>query len=119
MNTIKKNTGTVIDCGEEADMAVNTEKTRYACVLMSRHKNAGTNRNTQTGNRSFENVAQFKCYGTTGTNENLLDYEIKRSVISDYACCRSFGELLFSRLLCESRGLKHTKYNVVSSFVCV
>jgi hypothetical protein len=26
---------------------------------------------------------------------------------------------LFSRLLCESRGLKHTKYNVVSSFVCV
>jgi hypothetical protein len=34
-------------------------------MLMSRHQNAGQNRNIKVANRSFENVAQFIYLGTT------------------------------------------------------
>jgi hypothetical protein len=35
--------------------------------------------NQQTGNTCFENVAQFLYLGTTITNQNLIQEEIKRS----------------------------------------
>jgi hypothetical protein len=36
-------------------------------MLMSRHQNAGQNRDIKIANRCFENVAQFKYLGTTVT----------------------------------------------------
>jgi hypothetical protein len=53
---------------------VNAEKTKYK--LLSRHKNAGQNHNIKIGDRSFENVAQFKYLGMTVTNQNLIREEI-------------------------------------------
>jgi hypothetical protein len=47
-------------------------------MLLSRHQNAGQNHDTKTGNRCFENVAQFKYLGTTVTNQNLIREEIKK-----------------------------------------
>jgi hypothetical protein len=41
-------------------------------MLLSRHQNAGQNKNVHIGDRSFENVAQFKYLGTTVTNQNLI-----------------------------------------------
>jgi hypothetical protein len=39
IETIKKNTQTLIDASKEFGLEVNTEKTKY--MLLSRHKNAG------------------------------------------------------------------------------
>jgi hypothetical protein len=42
IDTIKKNTQTLIDASKEVGLDVNTEKTKY--ILLSRHQNAGQNR---------------------------------------------------------------------------
>jgi hypothetical protein len=47
-------------------------------MLLSRHQNVGQNRDIKkTKNRLFENVSQFKYLGTTVTNQNLIQEEIK------------------------------------------
>jgi hypothetical protein len=45
---------------------------------------------------------QFKYLGTTVTNQNLIQKEIKRRLDSDNACYRSVWTLLSSRLLSKS-----------------
>jgi hypothetical protein len=51
-----------------------------------RHQNAGQNHNIKTGNRCFENVAQFRYLGTTVINQNLIQEEIKRRLNLGNAC---------------------------------
>jgi hypothetical protein len=75
IDTIKKNTLILIDASKEIGLEVNTEKTKY--MALSRHQNAGQNHDINIGNRWFENVAQFRYSGTTITNENLIQEEIK------------------------------------------
>jgi hypothetical protein len=50
-------------------------------------------------NRSFENLAQFKYFGTTLTDQNLIQEETKRRLNSGDACYHSVQKLLSSRLL--------------------
>jgi hypothetical protein len=66
VNTIKKNTKTLIDASKEVGLEVNTEKTKH--MLMSRHQNAGDNRNIKTSSIYFQNVAEFKYLGRAVTN---------------------------------------------------
>jgi hypothetical protein len=40
-------------------------------MLVSRDQNAGQNREIKIGNRSFENVSQFKYFGTTVINQKF------------------------------------------------
>jgi hypothetical protein len=70
IDTIKKNTETLIDASKEVGLEINIEKTKY--MLLSRHQNAGQNRNLRMTNRSFGNVSQFKYLGTTVRNQNLI-----------------------------------------------
>ena len=56
---------------------------------MFRNQNAGQNGNIQIGNKSFETVEQFKCLGTTRTNQNSIHEEIKTRLKSGNACCYS------------------------------
>jgi hypothetical protein len=58
IDTIKRNTETVIDASREGGLEINTEETKY--IFLSRHQNKGPNHDMKIASRSFENVAQFK-----------------------------------------------------------
>jgi ribosomal protein S2 len=70
--------GALIDADKEVGLEVNTEKTKY--MLLSRHQNAGQTHNMKIGNRCFENVVQLRYLGTTITDQNMIQEEIKRSL---------------------------------------
>jgi hypothetical protein len=70
IDTIKKNTESLIYASKEIGLEINVEKTKY--MLLSRHQNAGQNRDVKIANTLFENVSQFKYLGTTVTNRNLI-----------------------------------------------
>jgi ribosomal protein S2 len=58
-------------------------------MLLSCHQNAGQNDNIKIANRCFENMAKFRYLGTTITNKNLIQEEIKRRLNSRNACYHS------------------------------
>jgi hypothetical protein len=68
-------------------------------VLLSRHQNEGQNRNVKIANRCFENVAQFRYFGTSVENQNLIQEKIGIKLNSCNACYRSVQKLLSSSLL--------------------
>jgi hypothetical protein len=100
IDTINKNTQTLIDASKEAGLEVNVEKTKY--MLVSWDQNAGQNREIKIDNRSFENVSQFKYLGMAVTKQNFIQEEIKRRLNSGDACHHSVQNLLSSRLLSEN-----------------
>jgi hypothetical protein len=50
IDIIEKNTETLIDASKEVGVEINVEKTKY--MLLSRHQNAGQNRDIEIANRS-------------------------------------------------------------------
>jgi hypothetical protein len=87
----------LLGASKEVDIEANIEKSKY--MLQSRHQNSGKKRDIKIANRSFENVPQFKYLGTTVTNQNFIQEEIKRRWNSGNACYHSFQNLSSSRLL--------------------
>ena len=73
---------------------------------MSRDQNAGQNSNIQIGNKSFETEEQFKCLGTTLTNQNSIHEEITSRSKSGNTCHHSVQNLLSSSLLSENVKIK-------------
>jgi hypothetical protein len=65
IDTMKKNTETLIDARKEVGLEINVEKTKY--MFLSHHQNVGQNWDIKIANRSFENVSQFKYLGMTVT----------------------------------------------------
>jgi hypothetical protein len=80
-------------------------------MLVSSHQNAGRGHDTKIANRSSENLAQFRHLGTTVTNQNLIQEEIKRRLNSDNTCYHSVQNLLFSGLL--SKNIKIRIYKTI------
>jgi hypothetical protein len=70
MDTIKKNTETLMDAGKEVGQERKAERTKH--MLLPLHQNAGQNRDVQIANISFENVSHFKLLGTTVTDQTLI-----------------------------------------------
>jgi hypothetical protein len=104
IDTINKNTETLIDASKGVGLEVNLENTKY--MLVSHNQNAAQNWDIIIGNRSFENISQFKYLGTAVTNENLIQEEIKRRLNSGNACY-----LLSSHLL--SKNVKVRIYKTI------
>jgi hypothetical protein len=100
IDTIKRNTETLIDASKEVGLEINVEKSKY--MLLSCHQNEGQNWDIKITNSSFENVSQFKYLWTTVTNQNLIQEEIKRRFNSGNVCYHSVQNLLSSRLLSKN-----------------
>jgi hypothetical protein len=97
IDSIKKNTETLIDSSKEVGLEVNAEKAKY--MLLSHHQNAEQTHDIKIANRSFENVAQLRYLGMTVTNQNLIQEEIKRRLNSGNACYHSNQNPVFSSVV--------------------
>ena len=71
---------------------------------MSGDQTVGRNHTKNIDNSSFERVEQFKYLGTTLTNQNSIQEEIKNRLKSRNFCYYSMHNLLSSSLL--SKNLK-------------
>jgi hypothetical protein len=107
-DNIEKNPEALLDAGKEVGLEVNSEKTKY--MLMS-HKKAGQKHGIKIANRSFKGVAKFKYLGTTLTDQNCMQEEIKSRLNLGNACYHSVQSLLSSRLL--SRNVKVKIYKTI------
>ena len=88
---------------------MNADKTTY--MVMSRDRNAGRSHSMKIENSSFEMVEQFKYLGTSLTNQNCIQKEIKSRLKLGNACCHLVQNLLSSILL--SKNLKINTYRTI------
>jgi hypothetical protein len=107
IDTIKKNTESLIDASKEVSIEINVDKTKY--MLLSRHQNAGQDRDIKIANRSFENVSRY--FETTVTDQNLIQEKIKRKLNCGNACYHSVQNLLSCFPL--SRNVKIRLYRTI------
>jgi hypothetical protein len=112
IDNTKENTETLIDASKEFAPEVNAEKIKY--MLLSGSRNAGQNHDIKISNRFFENVQQFKYFGTTVTNQNLIQKGIKEEMNSGNACYHSVQDLLCSRLLSKGVNIRMNKTIILS-----
>jgi hypothetical protein len=69
---------------KEIRLEVNADKTKY--MLNSWDQTAGRSHSMNIDNSCFERVKEFKYLGTTWTNQNFIQPEIKSRLISRNAC---------------------------------
>ena len=72
----------------------------------SRQNLAESRENVVYVGSTFERVEEFKYLGTTLTNQNAIQEEIKSRLRSGNACCHSVQNLLSSRLLSKNFKIK-------------
>jgi len=94
---------------KEIGLEVNADKIKY--MVMSRDQNAGRTHSMKIDNSSFERVDEFKYLGTTLTNQNSIQEEIKSRLKSRNACYHLVQNLLSSSLL--SKNLKIKIYRTI------
>jgi hypothetical protein len=109
INTIKKITEALLDASKEVGLEVNPEKTKYK--LISRCHKTGQKYSIKIAIRCFEDVAKFKYFGKTRTDQNHMHEGIKSKLNSGNACYLSVQSLLSSCLL--SRNLKLKIYKTI------
>jgi hypothetical protein len=109
IDTIKKHTEILSDASKKTGLEVNPEKTKY--MLMSCSQKVGQKHGIKIANRSFEDVAKFRHFRTTLTDQNYMHEEIKSGLNSGNTCYHSVQSLLSSRLL--SRNLKVKIYETI------
>ena len=81
-------------------LEVNADKTKY--MVISRDQNAGRSHNMKIDNSSFESLEGFKYLGTTLTNQNSIQEEIKSRLKSGNAGYHSVQNILSSSLISKN-----------------
>ena len=97
VNTMKENAEGLIVTSKEIGLEVNVDKNKY--MIMSRDENVGRSHNMRIDNTAFERVEEFKYLGTTLTNQNSIQEEIKSKLKPGNACYYSVQNLLSSSFL--------------------
>jgi hypothetical protein len=69
IETIKKNTETLIDVSKEVSLEINVEKPKY--MLLSRHQNAGQNQNIKIANKTIRKCVTVRI---SGNDSNELKF---------------------------------------------
>ena len=87
IDTIMKNIKALLVGSKEIGLEVNADKTKY--MVMFPDKNEGRIQSIDIDNSSFERVEEFKHLGTTLTNQNSIQEEIKSRLKSGNACYHS------------------------------
>jgi hypothetical protein len=85
VHTVEKTTKALLVTSVEIDLEMNADKTKY--TVMSHDQNAVRSYNIKTDNSLLEKVEQFKYLGTTLTNQNSIQEEIKSRLKSENARC--------------------------------
>ena len=109
VHTVKENAEALVVATKEIGLEVNADKTKY--MFMSRNQNAGRGHSMKNDNSSFERVDEFKYLGTTLTNQNSIQEEIKSRLKSGNACYHTVQNILSSGLL--SKNLKIKIYKTI------
>ena len=109
IHTVKENAEALVVATKEIGLEVNTDKTKY--MVMSREQTAGLSHTMKVDNSSIERVKSFKYLGTTLTNQNSIQKEIKSRLKLGNACYHSVQNLLSSSLL--SKNLKIKIYRTI------
>ena len=102
VHTIKKNAEALVAASQENGLEVKVYKAKYK--VMSRDQDAGQSHSIKNDNSSFERVEEFKYLGTSLTNQNSTQEEIKNRLNSGNACYHSVQNLLSYSL--QSKNLK-------------
>ena len=100
----KKIAEALVVASKETGLEANADKTNY--MVMFQGKNAGQSHRTKIDNSSFERVEELIYLGTTLTNQNSVQEEIKSRLKSGNTCCHSVQNLLSSRLLSKNVKIK-------------
>jgi len=103
-HTLKENKEALIVASKETGLEVNADKTKY--TVMSQDQDAGQCHSMKTDNISFERVEEFKYLGTTLTNQNSIQEEIKSRLESGNARYNLVQNLLSSSLLSKILNIK-------------
>jgi hypothetical protein len=114
VHAIKTNTEALVVASKEIGLEVNAEKTKY--MVMSGDRNVGQNGNIKLDNKSFERVEQFKYLGTTVTNQNSIQEQIKSRLKSRNACYHSVQDLLSYSFLFKNTEIKIYRTVIVLLF---
>jgi hypothetical protein len=107
VQTVKENAEALVVATKKTGLEVNADRTKY--MVMARDKYVGRSHNMKIGNSSIERVEEFKYLGTTLTNQNSIQVEIKSRLKLGNAFYYLVRNLLSSRLL--SKKLKIKNYN--------
>jgi len=85
---------------------------------VSRDQNARRSNNLKNDNSSFERAEEFKYLGTTLTNQNSIQEEIKSRLKTHNACCHSVQNLLSSSLLSKNLKIKIDRTKILPVVLC-
>jgi sorting nexin-29 len=91
VHTVKENAEALVAATKEIGLEVNADNTKY--MVMCRDRNAGRDDSVKIDNSSIERVEEFKYLGTTLTNQNSIQEEIKSRLKLGNACYHSVQNL--------------------------
>jgi hypothetical protein len=87
VHAVKKNTGYLVVVSKETGLEEYSDKSKY--MVVTRDQNAGRSHSMKIDNNSCKSVLHFEYLGTTATNQNSIQEEIKSRIMSE--CLISFG----------------------------